>query len=59
MWDNILPILVVTTMRVLHACTRACARQSLDGAIIPARGLRAQPDGDVDHGLQKVRFEKL
>ena len=47
-----------------HACvracsTRACARQSLDGAIIPARGLRAQPDGDVDHGWIFVRIEKL
>ena len=58
MWDNILPILVVTTMRV-HAREHACMRQSLDGAIIPARGLRAQPDGDVDHGLVKVRIEKL
>ena len=45
-------------MRV-HARVHACMRQSLDGAIIPARGLRAQPDGDVDHGLVKVRIEKL
>ena len=43
----------------MHACTRACTRQSLDIAIIPARGLRTQPDGDVDHGLEKVRIEKL